>query len=133
MKRISENQTYDFRYLETGSALFVFIWSRNRWKSKAPSVGFGVGDTVPLPLEFSVEDSSDLEAEDFALSNLSGVDWESMVLAVASIDCGRGRPKGIENVFASAANDGKDDDDVIAVVDGAESGDDASGDVGEEM
>ena len=59
-----------------------------------------------------------------------------MNLAVASIDSGRGRPKGIENVFASAAKDGKDDDDVIAVGDDAEaivSGDDASGDVGEEM
>ena len=59
-----------------------------------------------------------------------------MDLAVASIDGGRGRPKGIEKVFASAANDGKDDDEVIAVVDGAEaivSGDDASGDAGEEM
>lgn len=97
---------------------------------------------------FSVEDSSDLEAEDFTVSNLScgelpccaakgdDVDGESMVLAVASRDGGRGRLKGIENVFASAANDGKDDDDVIAVADGAEaivSGDDASGDVGEEM
>ena len=64
------------------------------------------------------------------------VDWESITLAVASIDGGRDRPKGIENVFASAANDGKDDDDVIALADGAEaivSGDDASGDVGEEM
>ena len=64
------------------------------------------------------------------------MDWGSMALEVASIDGGRDRPKGIENVFASAANDGKDDDDVIAFVDGAEaivSGDDASGDVGEEM
>ena len=64
------------------------------------------------------------------------VDWEVMALAVTSIDGGRDRPKGIENVFASAANDGKDDDDVIAVADGAEaivSGDGASGDVGEEM
>jgi hypothetical protein len=143
-----KDQTYDLRYLETGSALFVFIWSRNRWKSKAPSVGFGIGDTVPLPLGFRVEDSSDLEAEDFVVSNLSGtefpccaakgddVDEGSMVLAVASIDVGRDRPKGIENVFASAANDGKDDDDVIADADGAEaigSGDDVSGDVGEEM
>jgi hypothetical protein len=89
-------------------------------------------------------------AEGFAVSNLSrgelpcceekgdDVDWESMVLAVVSIDGGRDRPKGIENVFASAANDGKDDDDVIAVVDGAEAtalANDASGDseAGEEM
>ena len=65
------------------------------------------------------------------------VDWECMAFAVASIDGGRDRPKGNEKVFASAANDGKDDDDdVIVVGDGAEaivSGDDASGDVGEEM
>ena len=82
------------------------------------------------------------------MSNLSGrespycvgkgddVDWETMPLAVASIDGGRDRPKGIENVFASLANEGKDDDDAIAVADGAEvmlSGDDASGGAGEEI
>ena len=141
-----KDQTYDLRYFETGSALFVFIWSRNLWKSKAPSVGFGVEDTVPLALEFSVEASSDLEAEDFVVSNLSGgefpccaakgddVDWEGMALTVVSIDGGRDRPKGIENVFASLANDGKDEDDVIAVADGAVlSGEDASGEAGEEI
>ena len=148
MKRFLKDRTYDLRYFETGSALFVFIWSRNLWKSKAPSVGFGIGDTVPLPLEFSVEDSSDLEVEDFDVSSLSGgefpccvakgddVDWGSMALAVISIDGGRDRPNGIENVFASAANDGKDDDDVIAAADGAGpfvSGDDDSGEAGEEM
>ena len=60
------------------------------------------------------------------------MDW---ALAVVSIDGGRDRPKGIENVFASAANDGKDDDDVIAFVGAGAivSGDDDSGDVGEEM
>ena len=79
------------------------------------------------------------------MSNLSGGEFlccagddvnESISLAVASRDGGRVRLKGIEKVFASAANDGKDDDDVIAVADGAEaivSGDDASGDVGEDM
>ena len=106
-------------------------------------MGFGIGDAAPLPLGFGV---ADVEAENFPASNLSGgeipgcagkedVDEGSMDLAVASIDDGRGRPKGIENVFARAVNDGKDDDDVIAVVDGTEadvSGDDASGDVGEE-
>ena len=64
------------------------------------------------------------------------VDWGSMALAVISIDGGRDRPNGIENVFASAANDGKDDDDVIAAADGAGafvSGDDDSGEAGEEM
>ena len=49
-----------------------------------------------------------------------------MALAVVSIDGGRDRPKGIENVFASLANDGKDDDDVLAFSDGAVSGDDGS-------
>lgn len=139
-----KDHTYDLRYFETGSALFVFIWSRNRWKSKAPSVGFGIGDTVPLPLGFGVGDS---EAEDFAVCNFSGGgfpccagkedgDGECTTLAVASRDGGRARPKGIENDFARAANDGKDDDDVIEVVDNGEavvSGDDASADVGEEM
>lgn len=98
-----------------------------------------MGDAVPLPLGFGV---ADLEADNFPVSNLSGggfpgcdddVDEESVALAVTSIDGGRDRPKGIENVFARAANDGKDDDDVVAVADGAEadvSGDDA---VGEEM
>lgn len=66
------------------------------------------------------------------------VDGEGTGLAIASKDSGRGRPKGIENVLAIAANDGKDDEDVVAVADigNAEaivSGDDASGDVGEGM
>jgi hypothetical protein len=102
-----------------------------------------MGDAVLLPLGFGV---ADLEADNFPVSNLSGggfpgcddddVDEESVALAVTSIDGGRDRPKGIENVFARAANDGKGDDDVIAVADGTEaavSGDGVSGGVGGEM
>jgi hypothetical protein len=124
-----ENHTYDLRYFETGSALFVFIWSRNRWKSKAPSVGLGIGDAVPLPLGFGVPDLSGGEKDD-------DVDGESMDLAAVSRDGGRGRPKGIENVFARAANDGKEDEDLKEVADNAEaveSGDDASSGTGDEM
>lgn len=65
-----------------------------------------------------------------------GFDEEGTALVVPSRDSGRGLPKGIENVFARVANDGKDDEDVVVAAGAVEttaSGDDTSEYVGEEM
>ena len=52
--------TYDLRYLETGSADFDFIWSKNFWKSNCASPGLLMGEAVPLPVAaFDVSDLDD--------------------------------------------------------------------------
>lgn len=96
------------RYFETGSALFVFIWSRKIWKSNGTSAGvLGVGDAgggatccagaKSLPAGGSVKATAVAEEG-------SGLGGGRLWLASSS---GAGNAFSIESISANGANKNK--------------------------
>lgn len=111
---------YDLRYLDTGSALRVFIWSKNLWKSNEPSLG--LGDEGPLPVRLGV-DVPELGRFPVSLgasccaAKEAAVVGEGIALTGASVDTGRGLTSGMANDLAKAASEGKEEGDAIGTAD----------------
>lgn len=115
--RLAKLLRNDRKYLDTGSALRLFIWSRKFWKSKGISPFWwdsGTGEAVPLPLGVWAgggvvgllgvarpfcETSCCAAKEDKVAGEGTGL--------AASSEVGRVRVRaGIEKVRANAARDG---------------------------
>lgn len=109
-----KKDTHDRRYFETGSALFVFIWSKNFWKSKPPSFGLETGDPGPLPGWFAGAFPVSGRAS-CCDANVDKVEGEGTAFADASSDCGRGR-SGNAKLLARELKEGNGDDEDVGTV-----------------